>query len=92
MIAMGSYIKQLFKVVSSSSLVLGLILGIALLVTGGTTMEVDLTFEFGTLDGLWFILGVPVVSVLVFTILSPLSFLVYRLFSLKRTKGESPGT
>jgi hypothetical protein len=91
-ISIGSYVKQLFKVVLSSSFVLGLILGIALLVTGETTLEADLTFEFGTLDGLWFIVGVPLVSVLVFTLLSPLSFLVYRLFVVKRTEGESPDT
>lgn len=87
---MGSYIKQLSMIVLSSSLVLGLVLGLALLVTGETTMEVDLTFEFGTLDGFWFILGVPLVSLLVFTLLSPLSFLVYKLFLMKRSESEPP--
>ena len=91
MISMGSYIKQLWKIIFSSSFVLGLILGLALLVTGETTMEVDLTFEFGTLDGLWFILGVPLVSLLVFTVLSPLSFPVHKLFSRKSEASEPPG-
>lgn len=49
-------------------------------------MEVDLTFEFGPFDGLWWIVGLPVLSILVLVILSPLSFLVYRLLSRKRTE------
>jgi len=87
---MGSYIKQLAMIVFSSSFVLGLIPGIALLVTGETSMEVDLTFEFERLDGIWFMLGVPLVSLLVFTLLSPASFLLYKMFSMKRTDSELP--
>jgi len=89
-ISIGSYIKQLSMFVLSSSSVLGLILGIALLVVGETSMEVDLTFEFGTLDGFWLIFGLPLVSTLIFVILSPLSFLSYKLISRKSTECESP--
>ena len=85
---MGSYIKQLAMIVFSSSFVLGLIPGIALLVTGETTMEADLTFEFERIDGIWFMLGVPLGALLVFMLLSPLSFLVYKLLSKKKTDGE----
>jgi len=66
--------------------VLGLIIGVSLLIAGETTMEIDLTFEFGRIDGVWWIVGLPVLSVLVFAILSPLSFLVHRLFSKRRTE------
>ena len=66
---------------------LGLIVGIALLVAGETTMEIDLTFEFGPFDGIWWILGLPVLSVLVFVILSPLSFLIHRLLSRRKNEG-----
>ncbi len=83
-ISFSNYISQLIKFVLSSSVVLGLILGISLLTAGETTMDIDLTFDFGPLDGLWWIVGLPVLSTLLFVILSPLSFLVHRLFSMRR--------
>lgn len=74
----------------ASSVVLGFLIGVALLVTGGTTLEVDLTFDFGRFDGLWFIIGLPLLSVLVLVILSPLSFLVYRRLSKSRKDDSAP--
>ncbi len=82
--SLGIYIKQLGKFALSSSLVMGLIIGVALLVSGGSTMEIDLTFEFGRYDGIWFVIGLPILSILVLTILSPLSFLIHRLLSRRR--------
>ena len=49
-------------------------------------MEIDLTFEFGPFDGVWWIVGLPVLAILVFVILSPLSFLIHRLLSRRRTE------
>jgi len=66
--------------------VLGLIVGISLLVNGETTMEIDLTFEFGPFDGFWWIIGLPVLSFLVLVALSPLSFLIHRLLSRRSIK------
>jgi hypothetical protein len=83
-ISFSSYIKQLFKIVLSSSVVLGFIVGLALLITGETTMEIDLTFEFGPFDGFWWMLGVPVLAILIFVILSPLSFLIHRQLTKKQ--------
>ena len=83
-ISFSSYIKQLLKIVFSSSVVLGLVVGLALLIAGETTMEVDLTFEFGPFDGLWWMLGVPVLAILIFVILSPLSFLIHRQLTKKQ--------
>lgn len=83
----GRYLSQLCKFVVSSSITLGLILGISLLVAGESSMDVDLDLDFGVFDGLWLILGLPALSILVFTILSPISFLVHRLLS--RRGGES---
>jgi hypothetical protein len=77
----SDYIKQLFKYVLSSSAVLGLIVGSALLIAGETTIDIDLTLEFGPFDGIWWILGLPVLSVLLFVILSPLSFQIHRRLS-----------
>ena len=77
----GHYIKQLCKIVFSSSLALGLILGIIFLLIGETTMNVDGDLDFGTFDGFWLILAVPLVSILVFVLLSPLSFFIHKLLS-----------
>ena len=74
-ISFGSYIKQLCKIVLSSSLVLGLVLGITFLLIGETTMSADGDLDFGAFDGFRLILAVPLVSILVFVLLSPLSFL-----------------
>ena len=49
-------------------------------------MEIDLTFEFGPFDGIWWILGLPVLSILIFVILSPLSFLIHRLLSKRKSE------
>jgi hypothetical protein len=77
----GIYVRQLFVIVASSSLALGLIAGIALLVLGDFTMNLEGDLEFGSYDGFWLIFGLPLVSILVFGVLSPLSFLISRLFS-----------
>ena len=76
-----NYTKQLCMFVLSSSLVLGLILGITFLVIGETTMNVDGDISIGALDGFWLIIALPVLSLLVFLLLSPLSFLVHKLLS-----------
>jgi hypothetical protein len=70
--------------VLSSSLVLGLILGISFLVIGETTMNVDGDISIGAFDGFWLIIALPVLSLLVFVLLSPLSFLVHKLLSKRR--------
>lgn len=88
----GNYIKQLSKLALASSLVMGLIIGIALLLSGGSTMEIDLTFEFGRFDGIWFVIGLPILSILVLVILSPLSFPIHRLLSRRRDDGTSSNT
>ncbi len=49
-------------------------------------MEIDLTFEFGPFDGIWWIIGLPVLSILVLVILSPLSFLIHRQITKSRTE------
>ena len=90
--SLGSYIKQLSKYVLSSSIVLGLIVGVSLLYVGETTMDVDLTFEFGAFDGLLWIVGLPLLSILVFVIFSPLSFWIHRLISRNRTENSGSST
>ena len=84
-----SYIKRLFLFVLSSSFCLGLILGIVALVVGEITMRGNLELEFGALDGFWLILGFPVLSTIVFILLSPLSFFVHKLI-FKRADHGAP--
>ena len=55
-------------------------------------MEVDLEFDFGRFDGIWFILGLPVLSMLVLVILSPLSFLIHRQLSRKQAENVPSDT
>ena len=59
-------------------------MGFALLIVGETTMAIDLTFEFGPFDGIWWIVGLPVLSLLTLAILSPLSFLIHRQITKKQ--------
>ena len=85
----GSYIKHLVKIVLASSLALGLVLGISIFVSGETSMNIDLTVDFNAVDGVWVILGLPVLSILLFSLLSPLSFFIHGLLS-KRTTENAP--
>ena len=51
-----------------------------MLYVGETTMNLKLELEFGTFDGFWLIFGLPILSVVLFLILSPFSYLVSRIF------------
>ena len=82
----GNYVRQLLGIVTSSSLAFSLIAGIALLVLGDFTMNLEGDIEFGRYDGFWLIFGLPLVSILVFLVLSPLSFLISRLLSKQTGK------
>jgi len=72
-------------------LILGVITGAALLLSGEATMNLDVELDFGVYDGIWVMLGLPLISLLVFVILSPLSFLVYRVLTKKRSDTLPPG-
>ena len=82
-ITFSNYIKQLVRIGLSSSLALGIIIGLSLLVGGGMTAEIDLTLEFGAFDGIWFLIGLPILTILVSLIMSPLSFGIHRLPSIR---------
>jgi hypothetical protein len=53
-----------------------------------TTAEIDLTLEFETLDGIWFLIGLPIITTLILVLLSPLSYGIHRLLH-RRTKDHS---
>ena len=89
-ISFGSYIKQLSKVVFSSTLILGLIIGVSLLFIGEASINLDIGLEFSAIDGLWVMLGFPIASVLLFVLLSPLSFYIYKLISRRKLANAPP--
>ena len=82
----GRYIKNLLKTVLSSSLALGLIVGVAIIVNGETTAEIDLTLDFDEVVGVGVILGLPVLSILIFSLLSPLSFFIHKILSKRKSE------
>ncbi len=53
-------------------------------------MNLDLETDFSGLDGLWLILGLPVVALLVFVLLSPLSFLIHKRLSKRESENVAP--
>jgi len=63
-----------------------------LLLIGETSANVDLGFDLGAFDGFWLIFGLPIIAVLVFAFLSPLSFLILRLWTKRSANGDSAGT
>ena len=88
----GNYLKQLVKIILSSSLALGLLLGIAIFIGGETTAELDLTLDFESIDGIWMLLGLPALFMLVFLLLSPLSFFIHAVLTgsyRKKNQGQT---
>ena len=79
------YITELTKFVLSTSVVLGLLLGMVVLVTGGVEGSITVDIDLSAIDSLWFLLGTPFLLIAVFTLLSPLSYCVY--FIAFRKKG-----
>jgi len=73
-----TYLKRLLKIVLSSSLALALLIGIAILVVGGASGNLEFDVEIERIDALWVLLGLPIVAALFFTILSPISYLISR--------------
>ena len=55
-----------------------MIIGIWLLVSGGTTAEIDLTIELGRFNGFWMVLLLPVLVLLIMLLIAPLSYFVFR--------------
>jgi len=85
----NEYLRQLCKFVLSSSVVLGTIIGVANLIVEESTANANLEFDIGGPGGLWLIPGLPLVALLIFAILSPLSFQVYKRLSRKRAAADT---
>lgn len=90
MISYFNYVLELSKYVLTSSAVLGVILGAVMLVSGEGSVNLDLEFDFDALDGLSVMFGLPLVFLLLFALLSPLSFWVHSLVLKQRSDRETP--
>jgi uncharacterized BrkB/YihY/UPF0761 family membrane protein len=86
----GDYLRQLVKIVFSSSVALGLVIGIALLIVGETSMNFEVGLEIETIDSVWVALGLPLLAVLVFLAVSPLSIFIYRLLPRRHNESVRP--
>jgi len=80
-IKFSMYVKILLKIVFSSTISLGLLAAAIILFVGETSMNFDIGLDIKRSYSAWALLGLPLVAVLVFAILSPASFLIYRLIS-----------
>jgi amino acid transporter len=87
-----SYLKMLLKIITSSSLTIALLTCILILLVGNTSMNFEIGLEIERIDGFWVLLGLPVVATLAFIMISPISFLVYRLLWRQELPSTSEGT
>lgn len=72
------YLAGTMRGAFSSSLALGVVLGVLVLATGGAEGEVSLDIDLSRGDSFWFFLGVPVLISALFLFVSPLSYFIYR--------------
>ena len=74
----AAYLKSLLKIIVASSLALARVIGIAILLVGGASGSLEFDVEIDRVDALWVLLGLPIIATLLFTILSPISYLISR--------------
>ena len=86
----SSYLKSLLKIVAASFLALGLVVAIVILAIGTASIDLEIGIEIERIDALWLLVGLPVTAILICTVLSPISYFVYKLF-LFPAVGKSTG-
>jgi hypothetical protein len=74
------YLKSLLKFTISSALTVGILACILILLVGEMSMNFEVGLEIEPVDGLWVLLGLPVMAILLLAATAPVSFFVYRLF------------
>ena len=84
------YIVQLMKVAFTSSLALGMIMAILVLVIGGAEGSITLDIDFSATDSILFLLGTTSFLTLVFLLVSPVSYFLYSAI-FKERAGRSSG-
>ena len=88
-LSFNSYLVSLLKFTASSSLALSLLACALIFVVGETSMNFDIGLEIDALDGLWVLVGLPVITLVVLLVVSPISFIIYRLLVRKRAKSAA---
>ena len=77
----GNYLRQLLKHVAASTMPLALIMTVALLLNDDDTIDFSLKLTIDTLDSLWLLALLPIGAVVVFMILAPMSYPVFKMLS-----------
>jgi hypothetical protein len=72
-----SYIAKTMRGAFSSSLALGLVLGILMLIVGSVEGEISLDIGLARWDSIWFVIGAPLLTCMLFLLLSPLSYFIH---------------
>lgn len=85
-----AYLIQLCIHVLSSYIVLGVIIGAAVLVAGEGSLNLNMDLDFGAFDGISVIFGLPLIAVLLSVVLSPLSFWIHKLLAKRETYDRTP--
>lgn len=85
----SSYLKSLLKITLSSSLALGLLACILIFIVGETSMNFEVGLDIEAIDGLWVFIGLPVIAVIAFVVISPLSFVIHRILSKREIRNQT---
>lgn len=79
----GDFLKQLLPYTLAGSSALGLVLGLLIIVSGAHG-ELSFDIALARWDGLYLIFGLPLVLGLLFLLVSPVAWLIYRLLGRHR--------
>lgn len=71
------YLVLLLRLTFTSSLAVGLVLGILMLFIGGAKGSITLDIELSRSDSVWFLVGAPLIFTFLFLVVSPLSFFIH---------------
>jgi len=73
------YLKSGVIIAVLNALALAVLLGLAMLLIGDTSADVNANIGFEQYDGVWLFLLLPALFVLILVVVSPLAYLIYRL-------------
>jgi hypothetical protein len=79
-----NHIAETMRGAFSSSLALGLVLGILMLIVGSVEGDITLDIELARWDSLWFFIGAPLLTCMLFLLLSPLSYFIHSITFRKK--------
>jgi hypothetical protein len=83
------YVVLQLKFAFSSSLAVGLVLGLLILAIGGVEGDITMNIDLSRSDSVWLLLGVPAAVTLLFLIVAPVAYFLFALLFSARTKKSS---